>query len=175
MKKLLVVVDMQVDFVDGALGTKEAVAIVPAVVAKVEEYMADKDNQCDVIFTMDTHGPDYMSTQEGKNLPVMHCIKGTEGWNIVPELATYAAKCQVIEKPTFGSIELAHIIGRGGYDTIEFVGLCTDICVISNVMLAKAADVNAVVTVDSGACAGVTPDSHSNALEAMKMCQVTVL
>ncbi len=175
MKKLLVVVDMQVDFVDGALGTKEAVAIVPAVVSKVEEYMADNENQCDIIFTKDTHGEDYMATQEGKNLPVEHCIKGTAGWEIIPQLIEYAAKCPVLEKPTFGSMELADIIANGGYEAIEFVGLCTDICVISNVMLAKAADVNAVVTVDSKACAGVTPDSHNNALDAMKMCQVRVL
>jgi nicotinamidase-related amidase len=175
VKKLLVVVDMQVDFVDGALGTKEAVAIVPAVVSKVEEYMADNENQCDIIFTKDTHGEDYMATQEGKNLPVEHCIKGTAGWEIIPQLIEYAAKCPVLEKPTFGSMELADIIAKGGYEAIEFVGLCTDICVISNVMLAKAADVNAVVTVDSKACAGVTPDSHNNALDAMKMCQVRVL
>ena len=101
MKKLLVVVDMQVDFVDGALGTKEAVAIVPNVVNKVQSYMNDTDNDCSIIFTMDTHGENYMTTQEGKNLPVEHCIKGTDGWKIIPELAEYAAKCQVIEKPTF--------------------------------------------------------------------------
>lgn len=175
MKKLLVVVDMQVDFVNGALGTKEAVAIVPAVVSKIESYIADGGNQCNIIFTMDTHGEDYLSTQEGKNLPVEHCIKGTEGWKIIPELAKYAEKCQVIEKPTFGSMELASIIATGSYDEIEFVGLCTDICVISNVMLAKAADIDTHVIVDGSACAGVTPESHTNALEAMKMCQVTVL
>ncbi len=175
MKKLLVVVDMQVDFVDGALGTKEAVAIVPAVKSKIESYMSDVDNQCDIIFTKDTHGEDYMSTQEGENLPVMHCIKGTAGWELIPELASYATKYPTIEKPTFGSMELADIISRGSYDEIEFVGLCTDICVISNVMLAKAADVKAKVYVDSNACAGVTPESHNNALEAMKMCQVAVI
>ena len=175
MKKLLVVVDMQNDFVTGSLGTKEAVAIVPAVVEKVKGYMADNENDCTVIFTKDTHGEDYMSTQEGKNLPVMHCIKGTEGFEIVPELKEYAANSTIIEKPTFGSMQLAGIIAKNTYDEIEFVGLCTDICVISNVMLAKAADINARVYVDSAACAGVTPQSHNNALEAMKMCQVTVL
>lgn len=175
MKKLLVVVDMQNDFVTGSLGTDEAVAIIPAVVSKVEDYIADKENECEIIFTKDTHGEDYMSTQEGKNLPVMHCIKGTEGFDIVPELKAYAEDNYVLEKPTFGSMELADIIKRNGYDEIEFVGLCTDICVISNVMLAKAADINARVCVDSSACAGVTPETHSNALEAMKMCQVTIL
>lgn len=174
MKKLLVVVDMQNDFVTGALGTKEAVAIVPAVVSKVEDYMADTDNECVIIFTKDTHGEDYMSTQEGKNLPVMHCIKGTAGFELVPELKEYAEKNSVLEKPTFGSMELADIIAKNAFDEIEFVGLCTDICVISNVMLAKAADVNAKIYVDSAACAGVTPQSHNNALEAMKMCQVTI-
>lgn len=175
MKRLLVVVDMQNDFVTGSLGTKEAVAIVPAVVKKVESYMADTENECTILFTKDTHGEDYMDTQEGKNLPVMHCIKGTEGFEIVPELKEYADRNSVLEKPTFGSMQLAGIIAKSAFDEIEFVGLCTDICVISNVMLAKAADINARVYVDSNACAGVTPDSHSNALEAMKMCQVTVL
>lgn len=175
MKKLLVVVDMQNDFVTGSLGTGEAVAIVPAVVSKVEDYIADKENECQIIFTKDTHGEDYMYTQEGEKLPVMHCIKGTEGFEIVPELKAYVEGNCVIEKPSFGSMELADIIKTNGYDEIEFVGLCTDICVISNVMLAKAADINARVYVDSAACAGVTPESHHNAIEAMKMCQVTIL
>ena len=169
MKKFLIVVDMQKDFVDGALGSKEAVAIVPNVVKKINEFDGE------IFVTYDTHFENYMETNEGKNLPVEHCIKGTAGWEIVPQLVEYASKYPVIEKPTFGSMELADIIAKGGYDSIEFVGLCTDICVISNVMLAKAADVNAVVTVDSKACAGVTPDSHNNALDAMKMCQVRVL
>lgn len=175
MKKLLVVVDMQNDFVTGSLGTKEAEAIVPAVVDKVKSYMSNGQDNCVIIFTKDTHGDDYMSTQEGKNLPVMHCIKGTEGFEIVPELIEYSEKNLVIEKPTFGSMELADVIAKNAFDEIEFVGLCTDICVISNVMLAKAADINAKVYVDSAACAGVTPQSHLNALEAMKMCQVTIL
>ena len=163
----LIVIDMQVDFINGALGSNQAKAIVPVVADKVKNFNGR------VIFTRDTHLDNYLQTQEGKNLPVPHCIKNTDGWHICDELKQYAKT--VIDKQTFGSMELADIIANGGYEAIEFVGLCTDICVISNVMLAKAADVNAVVTVDSKACAGVTPDSHNNALDAMKMCQVRVL
>ena len=157
MKDLLVVVDMQVDFVNGALGTKEAEQIVDSVVCKVK-----KARECgkDIIFTLDTHGQDYLMSQEGKKLPVPHCIKGTQGWELVPELAGLARREELLEKPTFGSMEL--------------VGLCTDICVISNALLLKAALWESQILVDASCCAGVTPKSHENALEAMKMCQIQV-
>lgn len=134
--KLLVVVDMQNDFVSGTLGTKEAVDIVPYVVGKVVEAVNAGDA---IVFTQDTHGANYMNTQEGKNLPVPHCIKGSEGWSIIPQLREYTQGRTCLEKPTFGSTALAHFAAQSGYDAIELVGLCTDICVISNAMLLKAA------------------------------------
>lgn len=168
--KALIVVDMQNDFIDGALGTKEAVAIVGNVKAKIAEYRKNKDT---VVFTRDTHGEDYMSTQEGKNLPVPHCIKGTKGWEISAELPTEDSL--IIDKPTFGSKELAeHLAGTDGLDEAELIGLCTDICVISNAMLIKAFMPELKVSVDGRCCAGVTPESHSNALSAMKMCQIEI-
>ena len=168
--KALIVVDMQNDFIDGALGTKEAVAIVGKVKEKIAEYRQNGDT---VIFTRDTHSENYMDTQEGKNLPVPHCIKGTMGWEISPELEV--GNSLIIDKPTFGSKELAeHLSGTDGLDEVELIGLCTDICVISNAMLIKAFMPEVKVSVDSLCCAGVTPESHSNALESMKMCQIEV-
>ena len=171
MQNILVVVDMQNDFIDGALGTKEAVAIVPAVKEKIENF----DGK--VIFTRDTHFENYMETQEGKNLPVPHCIKGTKGWEIRSELMDLC-KDNPIDKLTFGSSELGNIlVEENKVNTIEsitFIGLCTDICVISNVMIAKAFLPEVRVIVDAACCAGVTPESHKNALEAMKVCQVSV-
>lgn len=172
MKKLLVIVDMQNDFVSGALGTREAADIVPYVVGKVVEAV---NAGVTIVFTQDTHGEDYLNTQEGQKLPVPHCIKGSEGWEIIPQLQEYTKGRTCVEKPTFGSTALAHLAAREGFDEIELVGLCTDICVISNAMLLKAALPEAKITVDSACCAGVTPASHRNALEAMKMCQITVL
>ena len=167
--KVLVVVDMQNDFIDGALGTKEAVAIVPNVVEKIRGF----DGK--IIFTRDTHEENYMDTQEGKNLPVMHCIRGTSGWELNPEIEALR-KEDTIDKPSFGSVELAsYLRGLDDIESIEFVGLCTDICVISNVMIAKAALPEVPVIVDAACCAGVTPESHTNALEAMKVCQVKVV
>ena len=172
MRKLLIVVDMQTDFVDGALGTPEAVAILPAVQARIEAAQAAGE---DIIFTRDTHRSNYMETQEGKNLPVVHCVEGTEGWQIVPGLREYAAGCLVIDKPTFGSVKLGEILtGREDIEQITLIGLCTDICVISNAMICKAALPEVPVTVEAACCAGVTPQSHDNALAAMKMCQITV-
>ena len=174
MKKLLIVVDMQNDFVTGALGTKEAVAIVPAVVKKIEDAI---ENNEFLIFTRDTHHENYMSTQEGKNLPVPHCIEGTDGWEIIPELRGYAKRQidrGILNKLTFGSMELANFVQMHKPDEIELIGLCTDICVISNAMLAKAAHPEAIISVDSACCAGVSPETHNNALEAMKMCQIIV-
>ncbi len=171
--KVLVVVDMQNDFIDGALGTNEAQAIVENVKAKIEEYVK---NSGQVIFTRDTHGSNYMDTQEGIKLPVPHCIEGTDGWEIRDELKV--EDCIVIDKPTFGSYELIDTLREIDEETplesIELVGLCTDICVISNAMMVKAAFLEIPVKVDATCCAGVTPQSHDNALNAMEMCQIEV-
>ena len=168
--KILVVVDMQNDFIDGALGTAEAVAIVPKVVKKIKTFGEDK-----IIFTRDTHEENYMETQEGKNLPVPHCIRGTKGWELNPEIEAQR-KEDAIDKPSFGSMELGDYLKKqDDIESIEFVGLCTDICVISNVMITKAALPEIPVVVDASCCAGVTPESHKNALEAMKMCQVKII
>lgn len=171
MQQILVVVDMQKDFVDGALGTAEAVAIVPKVAEKIKSFSGK------VLFTRDTHEENYMDTQEGKNLPIPHCIRGTEGWEIVPELKAF---CQgpCIDKPTFGSAELGKLLqelhAQEPIERITFIGLCTDICVISNVLLTKACLPEVELVVDASCCAGVTPESHKTALEAMKMCQITI-
>ncbi len=174
MKKILIVVDMQKDFVDGALGTPEAVRIVENVVDKIKTFDGD------IIVTYDTHLENYMETQEGKNLPVPHCIKGTEGWELDSKVqAALANKIfKSIEKPTFGSVELPRYIGDN-YDPseieIELIGLCTDICVVSNALLLKANFLETKISVDSACCAGVTPESHNAALLTMKMCQVNVI
>ena len=169
--KLLVVVDMQNDFIDGALGTKEAVAIVPAVKKKIQEF----DGK--VLFTRDTHFENYMETQEVKNLPVPHCIKGTDGWQIRKELDELRTE-DAIDKLTFGSSELGILLTQMNekekIESITFIGLCTDICVISNAMLAKAFLPEVPIIVDAACCAGVTPESHKNALAAMKVCQIAV-
>ena len=171
MQKILVVVDMQNDFIDGALGTSEAVAIVP----RVEEKIKSFDGK--VLFTRDTHFENYMETQEGKNLPVPHCIKGTEGWQIRKELDVLR-KTAPLDKLTFGSSELAQMLvsenEKEPIESITFIGLCTDICVISNAFTVKAFLPEVPLTVDASCCAGVTPDSHKNALSAMKICQITV-
>ena len=166
MKKTLIVIDMQNDFIDGSLGTKEAIAIVENVKNKIAEY---QKNGGEIIFTRDTHQADYLSTNEGKHLPVEHCIEGTEGWKIkdgleVPE-AIY------INKPSFG------YLGWKDYDfeEVELIGLCTDICVVSNALIIKATYPEINVTVDASCCAGVTPESHQAALATMKMCQVEVV
>lgn len=167
--KILVVVDMQRDFIDGALGTPEAVKIVPYVKNLIENF----DGK--VFFTRDTHFANYMDTQEGKNLPVPHCIQNAPGWEIHPELDALR-KTPAIDKVTFGASALPQILAReADIQSITFVGLCTDICVISNVMLTKAFFPEIPLIVDARACAGVTPESHKNALAAMKMCQVTVI
>lgn len=167
--KYLIVVDMQVDFINGSLGSKEAEAIVPAVVEKVKAFPGR------VLFTRDTHGEDYLQTQEGKNLPVMHCVKGTAGWQICEELRPYAV--DIVDKETFGSMELPDILKSFGepVEEIELCGLCTDICVISNTMILKAAFPEVKISVSASCCAGVTVESHQTALDAMKMIQVEVL
>lgn len=170
MKKLLVVVDMQNDFVDGALGTAEAKAIVPLVVEKIAQALQAGVN---VVFTRDTHEENYLDTKEGKMLPVPHCIRGTTGWQIIPQLEAYTINKKIFDKPTFGSLALMEYVLGEQFDDIEVIGLCTDICVISNVMLLKAALPEAEITVDSSCCAGVTLDSHKGALAAMSMCHIT--
>ena len=173
MKKILVVVDMQNDFIDGALGTKEAEAIVERVAAKMKEYDAD----C-IYATRDTHYENYLETSEGKNLPVAHCIKGTYGWEINKIIQKELTNAVIIDKPTFGSYELTEILfdlyeKEKGLE-IELVGLCTDICVVSNALLFKAKMPEAVISADASCCAGVTPESHEAALQTMKMCQIMV-
>lgn len=174
MKKILIVVDMQKDFIDGSLGTKEAVAIVDNVVKKIESFDGD------IIVTYDTHSENYTETQEGKNLPVPHCIKGTDGWELNGKVQAALSKkaYKAIEKPTFGSLELIEYI-KANYDPdeteIELIGLCTDICVVSNALLIKANFLETRVNVDSACCAGVTPESHGAALTTMKMCQINVI
>ena len=170
MKSLLAVIDMQKDFIDGSLGTKEAQGIVSAVVKRINEYKAAKK---DVVFTLDTHSENYLDTAEGKKLPVKHCIKGTEGWCLDEALEGFEGKR--FEKPTFGSISLAEWVKKEGYDEIELVGLCTDICVISNALMLKAYLPEAKLSVNVACCAGVTVTSHNNALEAMKMCQIDII
>lgn len=169
--KLLAVIDMQNDFIDGTLGTEEAVKIVGRVADKISSM---RKNGAEIVFTRDTHGADYLSTNEGKKLPVKHCIRDTYGWEISDKLD--CADSKIIDKPSFGSLELAeYAASLDKLDEIVLVGLCTDICVISNAMLLKAKLPETKITVDSDCCAGVTPESHKNALEAMKMCQIDII
>lgn len=165
MKKTLIVIDMQNDFIDMALGTKEAVAIVPKVKEKIEAYEKNGD---EIIYTRDTHAENYLDTPEGKKLPVPHCIKGTKGWEIADGL--YVEGSKVIDKPNFGWPNWT----EEDLEEVELIGLCTDICVVSNALIIKAAFPNAVVKVDKTCCAGVTPESHEAALITMKMCQIDV-
>jgi len=174
MKNLLLVIDMQNDFINEALGTPEAEAIVPAVIRRIREFDGD------VIFTRDTHYENYSDTQEGRRLPVAHCIKGSSGWELHPEIEKLRLEkgAPVLDKLTFGCRELPAFLEEHypeGLASAELIGLCTDICVISNAMLLKAFFPELPVSVDASACAGVTPESHQNALEAMKMCQISVL
>ena len=167
--KYLIVVDMQVDFITGSLGSKMAEEVVPNVVEKVKNFEGK------VIFTRDTHFADYMTTQEGKKLPVEHCIKDTNGWQICDELTPYVK--EVVDKITFGSVNLPNIIKGYGdeIEEIELCGLCTDICVISNAMILKATFPEVKITVDSKCCAGVSVESHKTALDAMKTVQIEIV
>ena len=169
MSKILIVVDMQNDFIDGALGTKEAAAIVPYVKDVIESF----DGK--VYFTRDTHFENYMETQEGANLPVPHCIKDTDGWQIRAELDALR-RTEAIDKLTFGSSALVDVLkAEKDIESITFVGLCTDICVISNAMVVKAFFPELPLIVDAKGCAGVSPESHKRALEAMKVCQIKII
>ena len=172
--KLLVVVDMQNDFVTGVLGTKEAQAIVEPMAEYIENFDGD------VVFTLDTHDEDYLDTQEGQKLPVVHCVAGTDGWKIVPMLDKF--NCHSFEKPTFGSLELCRRIADPTswisfmkYDEIQFCGVCTGICVISNVLMLKAFCPNMPIKVIERLCACVTPETHKTAIEAMRTCQVDII
>ena len=165
MKKTLIVVDMQKDFVDGSLGTKEAVGILENVKKKIEEYTKNGD---EIIFTRDTHHENYLSTNEGKHLPVIHCIEGTPGWEIFDGI--YEEGSEIIDKPSFGYTGW----DKYSFEQIELIGLCTDICVISNALIIKALFPEITLSVVSGCCAGVTPEKHEAALETMRSCQVEV-
>lgn len=169
--RILVAVDLQRDFIDGALGTGEAVEIVSRAAQKIASFDGS------VLFTRDTHQPDYLTTQEGQRLPVSHCVKGTQGWALCPEIAALCSE-PPIDKPTFGSVELGErlraIDAEQPVESVTLIGLCTDICVISNALLVKAFLPEAEIIVDAACCAGVTPESHQRALEAMKVCQITI-
>jgi len=174
LKNILIVVDMQKDFVDGALGTSEAASIVPNVVDKINSFSGD------IFVTYDTHFDNYMDTSEGKKLPVPHCIKGTDGWKLNDDVynALKDKEYTEIEKNTFGSVELPAIIDFGLDEeeyNIELIGLCTDICVVSNALLIKANYPEANITVDASCCAGVTVESHNAAIKTMQMCQINII
>ena len=168
-KDLLVVVDMQNDFIGGVLGTKEAQDILPAVAGRIRKAVHDGD---DIIYTRDTHEKNYLTTQEGKNLPVPHCIRGSFGWQIADGIGVAG---EIVDKPAFGSDELARKVKEGGYDSAELVGVCTDICVISNALLIRSLCPETEVPVRADCCAGVTPERHRVALEAMRACQIKII
>ena len=172
--KLLVIVDMQNDFITGALANIEGQKIVPGIVELIKNFDGD------IIVTRDTHHENYLDTQEGKRLPVVHCIENTEGWKIVPEIqealdAKPESTVTYIDKPTFGSIALGERVARKLYDKVELCGVCTDICVISNAMVIKACAIETNVAVHKDLCAGVTPDTHKTALDAMAGCQIDII
>lgn len=169
--KVLAIIDMQKDFIDGALGTKEAIAIVPKVAARLAQARADGET---VVFTRDTHHADYLSTQEGQKLPVPHCLEGTDGWQIDAALAVEDAP--VFDKPGFGSpAMIEYLRSLPALEGVEFIGLCTDICVITNAMMTKGALPEVPLSVRADCCAGVTPQSHETALQAMRMCQISIV
>ena len=169
--KILIVVDMQNDFVTGSLANPDAEAIIPGIAKKIAEYEKNGDR---IIFTRDTHKANYLETPEGKALPVPHCINGTKGWLVVDELNH--PECEHINKPTFGYRYWEYDLGdMPKIDEIELVGTCTDICVLSNAIILKTQFPNVPITVDSSCCAGVTPEKHAAALEVMRSCQINVI
>ena len=172
MDKFLVVVDMQNDFLTGALKNDEGVKVISYIKNKLDNLAADTK----VIFTRDTHQDNYLSTEEGINLPVPHCIEGSEGWKITEDLVPYTKNANVFNKTTFGSKELAKFFEsyKGNIDSVELVGVCTDICVISNALVIKSVLPNVKIYVDAKGCAGVTPKSHDTAIEAMKACHIHI-
>ena len=173
MKKILIVIDMQNDFITGALGTPEAVAIVDNVKNKIKQYDTN-----DIFFTCDTHEENYSSTLEGRNLPVSHCIKDSEGWQLHPEIADLLVGATRIDKPSFGSVELGQLlsaINRKEPIELEIIGLCTDICVIANAMILSSFMPDVPISVDSSCCAGSSPESHERALESLRSCFINVI
>ena len=171
MSKVLIVVDMQNDFIDGALGTDEAVAIVPKAAKKIKNFNGE------IYCTLDTHTEDYLQTSEGRHLPVVHCVRGTKGWQLNETIAAAVGeRAEIIEKPTFGSVKLAEKLTEKSdeIEEIELIGLCTDICVVSNALLLKAMMPEMTIKVDSSCCAGVSVESHKSAITTMKMCQIEV-
>ncbi len=175
-KKFLIIVDMQKDFIDGALGSAEAQAVVNNAVKRIRVC---REAGYQVIATLDTHEADYMQTAEGKKLPVPHCIRGTEGWELNPLIREAMGNGTLVEKPTFGSVRLPEMLrertAEGDRMTIELIGLCTDICVVSNALLLKANFPEAQIAVNAECCAGVTPEKHRAALETMQSCQIDIL
>lgn len=172
MKKALIVVDMQNDFIDGSLGSKEAKGIIERVAEKI---VRRRKEGYDIIVTLDTHGENYLSTREGRVLPIKHCVKGTSGWRLNSQIAELTQGCKVYEKNGFASQELILDMKSENPDIIELVGLCTDICVVSNALGIKAFLPECEITVDSSCCAGVSPERHDAALETMKSCQINVI
>ncbi len=169
MENLLIVIDMQNDFIDGSLGSPDAAKILPSVKKKIAEFDGE------VVFTKDTHSRVYLLTQEGKNLPVEHCIKGTKGWELNEEILPFSKFSRIFEKPCFGSIELCEYVVGGDYKNITIIGLCTDVCVVTAALMLKAYLPEVKITVDSACCAGITPEGHMHALETMKSCQINIL
>ncbi len=171
MQDILIVVDMQNDFINGPLGSAEAASIVPKVAKKIEEFKGG------VMFTRDTHHKNYLETQEGKNLPVVHCIEGTEGWKLHPQIEKLR-KCEPVNKNIFGSIELGEILRsldqKNKIRKIVLIGVCTDICVISNAMIIKSFLPETEVSVDASCCAGSSRENHLTALQAMEVCQIKI-
>ncbi|MBQ6322739.1 MAG: cysteine hydrolase [Lachnospiraceae bacterium] len=173
MRNILVVIDMQNDFIDAALGTSEAIAIVESVKKKIQSYPPEN-----VYATMDTHTEQYLQTQEGRYLPVEHCIRGSDGWKIRPDIEALLSEAKIYEKPTFGSMELAADLKKLSEEEaieVELIGLCTDICVVSNALLLKASMPEVKITVDAACCAGVTPQNHLAALATMRSCQIQII
>lgn len=168
MKKVLIVIDMQKDFVDGALANPDAQSITEQIAAYVSAYDGD------VIATRDTHGKDYMQTAEGEKLPVPHCVQGTDGWEIVPNIATALAQknARILDKPTFGYLGWGML---GEYDEAELVGTCTDICVVSNALVLKAMFPDLCVKVNPALCAGTSKQNHDAAIQVMACCQVEIV
>jgi len=166
----MLVIDMQNDFVTGVLGSEEARKIVIPMRQRLQQA------KCPIWFTMDTHGPDYASDPEARHLPIPHCVEGTQGWAVVDALAPFWEKGEKISKPTFGSMELAkRVIGMPSLKKVEMMGVCTDICVVSNALLLKAARPDLVITVDKALCAGSSPASHQAALDVMKSCHIDII
>lgn len=169
--KVLVVVDMQNDFIDGTLGTSEAVKIIDFASVKIDTYIQNGDM---VVYTQDTHDDLYLSTLEGKKLPIIHCVRGTSGWNISEKI--YRESCPIIEKNSFGSLDVAtYLKTLENTESIEFIGLCTDVCIISNVLITKAKMPEIPIIVDASCCAGSTIQGHQSALCAMKSCQIDII